>query len=159
MMPRHGSSTPQTTMPPFTISTSKSTYSPGDTLMVTLKATSSSQFEGFMLQARVGGSTDPVGSFPSFNSSIARTLDCNNSPNSTISHRSANNLRTLEATWEAPSNSTPGDIMFCATFVKEFNEFWVNVNSPAVRMSSSTLNIPPSNFILLAVAGLLLKYN
>ncbi|XP_064194673.1 ferric-chelate reductase 1 [Anguilla rostrata] len=160
MIPGHYGS-PQTSPSPYTVSASMSSYSPGDRIMVTLEAPGSSPaFQGFMLQARVKGNLDPVGCFVSFNSSLSQTLDCSNMTNSSISHRSNIHKTQVKATWEAPRNARPGDIMFCATFVEDYTMFWVNVNSPLIKMASSSfqLNLPPSKYILLAATGLFLNY-
>ncbi|KAJ8409509.1 hypothetical protein AAFF_G00229100 [Aldrovandia affinis] len=135
MLPGHSTFMPQNSASPYTVSTSMSYYKPGDSVTVTLEAAgNSSAFLGFMLQARVIGGRVPVGCFTSINSSLYQGLDCNNSPNSSVSHQSAIEKTQLQVTWEAPLNVAPGDIMFCGTFVKNYQLFWVAVNSPPVKM-------------------------
>ena len=48
---------------PYRITVSNSSYSPGDTLTVTISSQTADQFKGFILQARGAGSNSPVGVF------------------------------------------------------------------------------------------------
>ncbi|CAK6969385.1 putative ferric-chelate reductase 1 [Scomber scombrus] len=54
MMPVHPPFTPSTSSPPFTLSASSATYKPGGVVTVTVEVmkNSSTEFQGFLLQAR-----------------------------------------------------------------------------------------------------------
>ncbi|MBN3321585.1 FRRS1 reductase, partial [Atractosteus spatula] len=74
MMPGHTGYVAQTSVPPFSVTTSKSTYAPGD---LTLE-TKTSVFEGFLLQARKIDGNSAVGSFISIGLGQCQGLRCNN---------------------------------------------------------------------------------
>ncbi|GLD73873.1 putative ferric-chelate reductase 1, partial [Lates japonicus] len=117
MMPVHPPFTPSTTSPPFTLSTSSATYRPGGHITVTVEVvnSSSTEFQGFLLQARsTQGHTLlwPVGKFTNINTTLFTALHCKNMENSTVSQASGAKRKKVQLTWEAPSNSHYGDIYF-----------------------------------------------
>uniref|UniRef100_W5LYR9 Reelin domain-containing protein n=1 Tax=Lepisosteus oculatus TaxID=7918 RepID=W5LYR9_LEPOC len=77
MIPGHTGYVAQTSVPPFSVTTSKSTYAPGDQITVTLE-TKTSVFEGFLLQARKIDGNSAVGSFISIDMGQCQGLRCNN---------------------------------------------------------------------------------
>ncbi|CAL1544268.1 unnamed protein product, partial [Lymnaea stagnalis] len=62
MIPGHGGSNSQP-FNPYSLTVSKSTYSPSETITVTINAPGDKPFKGFMLQARDVNGTDFVGTF------------------------------------------------------------------------------------------------
>uniref|UniRef100_A0AAV2JN04 Ferric-chelate reductase 1 n=1 Tax=Knipowitschia caucasica TaxID=637954 RepID=A0AAV2JN04_KNICA len=146
MQPRHRSS-PQTTPPPFTLSTDRVDYSAGEDVTVNLLAPSSSHFEGFLLQARVLGSESVAGSFLSAPSGTQR-LSCGGSPNSALSHSSSSEKSSVQVTWRPAADQ---DVHFYATIVQNITVYWVAVASPRVRFSSGsnstggTSSLEPAN--------------
>ncbi|KAG9264787.1 putative ferric-chelate reductase 1 [Astyanax mexicanus] len=141
MMPGHGY-VPQNTTPPFRITASNTTYAPGDTITVSLSSTQSGTvFVGFMLQALRTVNGAPVGSFSSSNNSLFRLHSCSSVTNSTISHATGADKAQFVATWVAPPGSSPGNIQFCATFVKNFVQYWTMVKSPVITSASTVISV------------------
>ncbi|XP_075040267.1 putative defense protein 3 [Mixophyes fleayi] len=141
MIPIHGAST-QTTTSPYTLSLAKNTYSSGENIAVTLSSTTgTTQFKGFLIQARSGSTSTPVGSFKI--SANAQTLTCSSSADS-VSHISGSGKTSIQVTWVAPSSNI-ADIQIRATIVQTEKTFWTNVVSskiayvaPASSATSST---------------------
>ncbi|XP_072547801.1 putative ferric-chelate reductase 1 [Salminus brasiliensis] len=141
MLPGHDNAA-QTTAPLYQVRVNSTSYRPGDSIMVMLEAVDSGTgFRGFMLQARRTANGAAVGSFSSANTSLFRLHDCFSGMNSTISHASDRNKTNFEATWVAPLTSSPGNIEFCATFVKNYSHFWTMVRSPIVTSASSVVSL------------------
>ncbi|XP_066547876.1 putative ferric-chelate reductase 1 [Amia ocellicauda] len=136
MKPIHQSFTAQSSTSPFRITASKSTYSPGDEITVTLQ-TSSVPFEGFLLQARTIGGVSAVGLFTPLNLTESQGLSCNGVANSAVSHTSDSQKTELHANWTAPRNVNLGNITFSATFVQNLSIFWLNVRSDSITSTSS----------------------
>ncbi|XP_022059973.1 putative ferric-chelate reductase 1 isoform X2 [Acanthochromis polyacanthus] len=142
MMPVHPPFTPSTSSPPFTVSTSAATYRPGDVITVTLAVVdnSSSQFQGFLLQARSRAQQAllwPVGKFTNINASQVTALHCKNIQNSTVSQASGDKKNEVRLSWEAPSSRNYGDVYFSATLVQDYSSFWVGLNSSSVKLDVS----------------------
>ncbi|CAH2311748.1 Hypothetical predicted protein [Pelobates cultripes] len=135
MLPRHGNNSVQTTVPPYTVSASNYSFSPGDNITVTLKANSDIVFKGFFLQARTVSGNNTVGYFTVTNSTI-QTLDCGGTVKSAVSHTSSINKSSISVLWTAPF--TAENVHFRATFVQSRSVFWAEVESPVLTMMSST---------------------
>ncbi|XP_066547802.1 putative ferric-chelate reductase 1 isoform X2 [Amia ocellicauda] len=139
LMPSHGANA-QTSNAPYTVVANPTTFKAGDTITVTLRATSGS-FKGFLLEAwEVGGST-PVGSFTSL-ASVSQGLTCSGIANSAVSHTSSSSKTSIQATWKAPSSGSLKDIQFSATFVQSTKTFWVAVKSGTVTYSGTSVPNP-----------------
>ncbi|XP_028329384.1 putative ferric-chelate reductase 1 [Gouania willdenowi] len=140
MIPGHSSIAPSLLSAPYAVSASSATYRPGQKLTVTLSS-SSTQFKGFLLQARSSEHTVtewPIGSFTDIDPAHFTALDCNNMANSSVSQSSGVQKTSVQITWEAPSNSSYGDIYFCVSVVQSYTQFWVKVNSSSLSLDSST---------------------
>ncbi|KAK6484706.1 putative ferric-chelate reductase 1 [Huso huso] len=135
MTPLHGGANAQTSAAPFSVTASKTTYSPGDQITVTLQAKSGT-FQGFLLQARQIGGGAAVGSFTITDPTNTRGLNCN-ADNSAVSHMSSSDKSQIQATWNAPKSGT-GNVEFRATFVKSKLIFWVQVKSSQVSFNTIT---------------------
>lgn len=134
MMPQHGASA-QTSSSPYVLTLSKNTYSPGEKITVTLTSSSGSpQFEGFLIQARSGNNTTPLGSFQV--TSNAQTLTCTTAA-SAVSQTSSSGKNSLQVTWVAPT-STADNIQIRATVVQTGMVFWTNVGSPTLSYVPTT---------------------
>ncbi|XP_050950548.1 putative ferric-chelate reductase 1 [Labeo rohita] len=134
MTPNHPDFEPQTDGSPYKVFVNSTTFTPGQTITVTLQAAeNTSEFQGFMLQAREVHGKTAVGRFTLINTNQSRALNCFNIENSTLSQASADKKSQFEATWEAPANSSLDDIQFFVTFVKDYTAFWTMVNSSTVR--------------------------
>ncbi|XP_033507293.1 ferric-chelate reductase 1 [Epinephelus lanceolatus] len=142
MMPVHPPFTPSTSSPPFTVSTSSTAYTPGGviTVMVEVVKDSSTEFQGFLLQARSRQGQAlpwPVGKFTNINATLLTALHCNNMENSTVSQASGAKKKKVQLTWEAPSNSNYGDVYFSATVVQDYTTFWVQLNSSTLTLDNN----------------------
>ncbi|XP_047676882.1 putative ferric-chelate reductase 1 [Tachysurus fulvidraco] len=153
MIPTHPSNVPQSTIAPYRVRADRRTYRPGDMIRVTLESVNNTDFEGFMLQARTTSSHSAVGYFMPGNTSLARLHNCFNTESSTISHSAANEMTKIEVMWVAPLTSAQDNIMFCATFVKNYAEFWTMVSSNTILLSSSPA--PAVNLLMLAFCNLI----
>ncbi|XP_067220164.1 putative ferric-chelate reductase 1 [Chanodichthys erythropterus] len=154
MTPNHPEFKPQTSSSPYKVSVNSTTFTPGQTITVTLQAAeNASEFQGFMLQAREVDRKTAVGRFTSINTVQSRALNCFNIENSTLSQASADKKSHFEATWEAPTNSSLGDIQFVVTFVKDYPVFWTMVNSSTIR-STSPINTPSTTRVTVILLAL-----
>ncbi|KAG8555931.1 hypothetical protein GDO81_017865 [Engystomops pustulosus] len=129
MTPSHGVPA-QTSSPPYILSLDKNTYSAGDKIKVTLGSSSGvTQFKGFLIQARSGSATVPVGSFVTSNSN-SQTLTCTSAASS-VSHTSSTGKTSIDVTWVAPMTNVT-DIQIRATVVQTGSVFWTNVASAKI---------------------------
>ncbi|XP_069812003.1 putative ferric-chelate reductase 1 [Dendropsophus ebraccatus] len=131
MVPNHNANT-QTSASPYSLSLSKSTYSGGQQITVTL--TGSSQFLGFLIQARSGSSSTPLGSFKA--SGNAQTLDCTSAA-SAVSQTSGSSKSSVAVTWVAPANSN-ADIQLRATVVQSERVFWTGILSSKLTYNATS---------------------
>uniref|UniRef100_A0A4W6EYT5 Uncharacterized protein n=1 Tax=Lates calcarifer TaxID=8187 RepID=A0A4W6EYT5_LATCA len=125
MQPRHSGLSPQTVPAPFTITTDRSSYSPGQ------GALGSTPFSGFLLQAREVGGQSAVGSF-TLTTNAAQLLTCSQNPVSFHSNikkkKKKNHAFTLiceKWIW----------CLCSASFVQNFRTFWVDVTTPALTFT------------------------
>ncbi|XP_061594123.1 putative ferric-chelate reductase 1 isoform X2 [Cololabis saira] len=138
---------PQTSDPPFEV-----TYEHGSSnkypVKVTLKSIGSTQFRGFMLEAReasLNGDGPAVGKFTLDDPSISQLLRCNELEGSAVSHTSNHGKTTVTVFWTPVGEEQ--DIILRATFLENFSTFWepvtINVTSlpstsqPATSASTS----------------------
>nr|XP_034979126.1 putative ferric-chelate reductase 1 [Zootoca vivipara]XP_034979127.1 putative ferric-chelate reductase 1 [Zootoca vivipara] len=108
MVPGHRRSA-QTSAPPYAISISKSSFVPGDEIIVSLMASGDSSFEGFLLQAREVGGDVAVGHFRILDPN-SQGLACNNIQNSSLSHTDKAKKQNITAIWIAAPGI--GDVEF-----------------------------------------------
>ncbi|XP_077309188.1 putative ferric-chelate reductase 1 [Lithobates pipiens] len=132
MIPEHGASA-QTSTGPYSLTVSKTTYSAGEQITVSLSG--SSKFEGFLIQARSGNSATPLGSFEVVDST-AQTLTCT-SAKSAVSQTSSTLKSNVQLKWMAPSSGN-SDIQIRATVVQTEKVFWTNVASCTITYNSTS---------------------
>ncbi|XP_038572111.1 mucin-3A-like isoform X2 [Micropterus salmoides] len=155
MSPRHKNRgevlAPQNTQPPFEVRYEHGKK--GDPITVFLKSKSSTQFRGFMLEARNKSMVDdgrPVGKFILLDARNSQLLTCGDIVDSAVSQKNNQRKSLIRVNWTAPAEEL--DITFRATFVESFNIFWervdVNVTSPPPPQSttkpSTTMSTQPS---------------
>ncbi|XP_047199073.1 flocculation protein FLO11-like [Hippoglossus stenolepis] len=136
---------PQTTEPPFEIQ-----YEQGNNdepITVILKSKQSTQFRGFMLEARERGKVDegvPVGKFIILEPSKTALMTCNGSANSSVTQVNNQRQSLIKVNWTAQGADL--DIAFRATFVQSFETFWdqVDVNVTFASSESSTPQPSPA---------------
>nr|Q25313.1 RecName: Full=Putative defense protein; AltName: Full=Basic 19 kDa hemolymph protein; Flags: Precursor [Locusta migratoria]AAA29283.1 basic 19k protein precursor [Locusta migratoria]prf//1515168A hemolymph protein 19kD [Locusta migratoria] len=128
MLPVHGNAMPSTALP-YTITVSPTSVNGGDTVRVHISGTE--EFRGVYLQRGGAKSSRRV--------PAARRREQQDRPvrlpaghNNAFSYISRTPLDTLDIDWKAPYTSD--EIVFRATFVKSFSEFWVGVESPKITL-------------------------
>ncbi|XP_013885723.1 putative ferric-chelate reductase 1 [Austrofundulus limnaeus] len=134
LQPSHGLNS-QTGSAPYTVTTDQNSYALGGEVKVNLQG--STPFEGFLLEAREQGGSTPVGSFV-VSTSTAQLLSCNQKSNSAVSHTSKSQKTSIQVTWKPDASTNVKSIQFHATFVKNFQTFWVDLTSPVLTLTSSS---------------------
>ncbi|XP_075688332.1 putative ferric-chelate reductase 1 [Rhinoderma darwinii] len=138
MLPTHGGNGPQSTVSiPYLITVSSTTFVPGDIITVTIQCKSSSDnFKGFLLEARLVGGSGITGTFTTSDSN-AQILTC--AGNAAVSHTNNNLKKSITASWTAPEGAGP--VRFRATVLSSYSTFWTGVESDiieALQMSNTT---------------------
>ena len=108
----------------------------GEQLTLLLKGKSNRGFRGFLIQA-LDGDKKPVGEFTFSASQIAKCLKCrwwNNC--GSITHKNAGVKRRVVAEWRSPEDFV-GTVQFRYTIVTSYDEYWVNVDGPTVKVSKA----------------------
>ncbi|XP_075142541.1 putative ferric-chelate reductase 1 [Leptodactylus fuscus] len=140
MLPVHGGNVPQSSVSPYVITVSNTTFVPGDTITVTIQSKSGSDtFKGFLLEARLIGGDWITGSFTILDSSISQTLTCGTQANAAVSHTDSNLKKSISASWTAPQGAGP--VRFRATILNTYSTFWTGVESgviEALQISGAT---------------------
>ncbi|KAM4022441.1 putative ferric-chelate reductase 1 [Anomaloglossus baeobatrachus] len=138
MLPTHGNNGPQSSVAPFTITVSNTTFAPGDIITVTIQSQSNANlFKGFLLQVRLVGGNGIFGTF-STSDAKAQILNCSTQVYGAVSHRSGDQKSSITAFWTAPPGA--GHVRFRATVLSSYNTFWTGVESnivQALRMSNT----------------------
>ncbi|KAG8555938.1 hypothetical protein GDO81_017868 [Engystomops pustulosus] len=132
MTPEHGTSVPQTTDPPYSVSASSYSYRPEDEITVTLQANPEIYFDGFLLQARTTPGNEIVGHFIVTNPK-SQALTCGSNVNSTVTQTDSSKKSNISALWVAPASV--GKVIFKATILQSKPIFWVGVESPELNVS------------------------
>ncbi|XP_048246036.1 putative ferric-chelate reductase 1 [Haliotis rufescens] len=132
LTPSH-TTTAQTTDSPFVVLTSKTTYTAGETIEVTLEGRCGEEFGGFLIQARRADPNNDndelIGEFTSIDAATTQKR-CNNGDATErgLTHINSSPKSRLTLQWTAPTPAT-GHIIFRTTFVKTEPVFWVGVTS------------------------------
>ncbi|XP_033116344.1 protein crumbs homolog 1-like [Anneissia japonica] len=133
MLPGHFNVAPQTSVSPYTVTPSVTTYSPGDTFSVTLTAPAGvPPFKGLMVQMRQVKGTIAIGQFSNIDHDRAYFVHCNGSLFSVVSHNSAVDKTQMTMQWTAPTEGM-GSIQLLVTFVQNLNTFWVKQESIVIQ--------------------------
>ncbi|CAB1444499.1 unnamed protein product [Pleuronectes platessa] len=130
---------PQTTEPPFEIQYERG--NDDEPITVILKSKQSTQFKGFMLEARERGKVDegvPVGQFIILNPANTKLMTCNQLEGSSVTQANNQKKTLIKVNWTAQGADL--DIAFRATFVQTLETFWdrvdVNVTSASNELST-----------------------
>ncbi|XP_059176714.1 putative ferric-chelate reductase 1 [Physella acuta] len=138
MVPQHGAPA-KTSTPPYTISFTPTSYTPGQQVTVHLRGNGNT-FKGFMIQAKRadGSSNELLGSF----TAIAGTRQaCNGQA---LIHTESRDKSSKTFIWSPPAEDV-GYVVFRATFVQSELTFWTNVASRAfVSTASNHSTLAPS---------------
>jgi len=135
MTPGHAHES-QTGAPPANFTLSKKAVQPGQMIGIELSTTDNSQFKGFIIQARAVKQKDrQVGSFV-VSGDDASYMTCGRGIHNSITHRKSNGKSSVKAKWRAPTDFE-GDVVFRYTCLKEYQTFWVGLETDTVRVSRS----------------------
>ncbi|XP_066500948.1 uncharacterized protein [Hoplias malabaricus] len=133
----HSDSLPQTSVNPYTVSPDNVSVSDvGNTITVTLSGTRS--FRGFMLEARETDRGPPVGVFSLIDSTLSRLQMCNGNDGKAVTQNTNRDKNIVRAIWTAPN---PGLYFFRATFVENFNTFWLRESIPMIPATTPTVTV------------------
>jgi len=135
MTPGHAHES-QTSSPPANFTMSKTTVQPGEMIEIELAALDNTQFKGFIIQARsVKQKDQQVGSFV-VSGNDASYMTCGRGIHNSITHRKSNGKSSVKAQWRAPTDFE-GDVVFRYTCLKEYQTFWVGLETESVRVTRS----------------------
>lgn len=133
MLPIHGNAAAQSSSAPYVITTSNTTFMPGDTIKVTIQNSGSPNgFKGFLLEARLMGGNGITGTFSTTDQN-AQILSCNTGANKAVSHTKSNFKQSVTAVWTAPQEAGP--VRFIATVLQDYSTFWTGVKSDIILTS------------------------
>jgi len=135
----HGAST-ATGEPPYTLTMTSPTYTPGQLINITLTAVGAGNafvgvlVEGFAEKKGTENRSEPVGFFK--NPPPALKLVCMNMTGNGITHVNATSKTTFTVTWQAPNGSHAGHIHFHYTVVRGHGgpaDYFMDIKSDALK--------------------------
>lgn len=129
MLPEHGESARQPLPFPVALVMTPDlpTYQRGQSILVTLRGNAGFQFTGYLIQARVPGSTVPVGVWTA--GALGTVVGCADpqpdfSGDDTGAHQTGSIRNVQEMVWTAPE--TPGTYRLELTIVERFGIYWMD---------------------------------
>ncbi|XP_033847925.1 putative ferric-chelate reductase 1 homolog isoform X2 [Periophthalmus magnuspinnatus] len=137
---------PQDGHPPFKVQTIRAGP---DLLTVTLQSNTGEMFRGFMLEARNKTNNFTVGQFFILEPKQTFLLNCSSLIGSAVSQKTNTEKKSLKVNWTSKVGDVQG-VIFRATFLKTFAEFWrptdfnVTVESPSTTPASTSQSSTPS---------------
>ncbi|XP_064601139.1 ferric-chelate reductase 1-like [Liolophura sinensis] len=142
MFPKHDLAEKMSTTCPFTIRLSSETYTPSQEITVFIEGSAEKTFKGFQIRAhRVKGDTETImGTFTDFPDEYLKTLSCFGELHNMLTHKDAVDKGNLTLTWKAPDVPV-GDLVFTATILTTFAEFWGDEKSDVLVDTSGTANL------------------
>ncbi|XP_046371549.2 putative ferric-chelate reductase 1 homolog [Haliotis rufescens] len=146
MFPKHGQDlTWQASGPcPFKINLSSDTYRPLQNITVTLESDDSQVFRGIQISAhrKSLNKEEFQGTFLSYAPETKlQAFNCMGGRHNQIAHKNNNTVTQVVLVWQAPSDNV-GDIVFLATFVKDFTTFWAWEKKELRTMDNSSVVTP-----------------
>ncbi|XP_052772855.1 ferric-chelate reductase 1-like [Mya arenaria] len=129
MFPKHNGQQRQTAPSHFRFHLqTASSFRPGDSINVSVTSEKAGHaLTGIQLRARPtsGDRERIVGQFVAWPEEKTQALDCLGGIRNLITHSNNEPVTTLTFTWRAPDVNV-GDVQFIATFVEDFDHFWVD---------------------------------
>ncbi|CAF4463078.1 unnamed protein product [Rotaria socialis] len=110
-------------------------------------STDADYFKGILLVAKDQNNQHIIGTWSLSNSSI-KTISCNETDNTTITHLSTENKLQIAALWHAPSFIPEGNIFIKATVVTSYDEIYVdcfNITLKPKQKNSLRVQSIPTN--------------
>ncbi|XP_056017910.1 putative ferric-chelate reductase 1 isoform X2 [Ostrea edulis] len=136
MIPSHGGSGAQPSPPTdYKITASANSYTPGDSLTVTITAQNGQQFKGYLLRAQDETTGKTLGTFSVVGGG---KIQCGPTGNQAVTHTSGAWKTAESFTWTAPADAS-GNIVFMASIVKSYAVFWTNVRSSPLSAESAVV--------------------
>jgi len=126
LKPGHGGSSQDLNSSPFLIKLNGSQLFQGTPAEIELTS-DSSEFKGYMVQARAVSDDSIIGSFETV-SDDAQYLNCGDKAQSSVTHKLSSKKNSIKLKWKPPSDFV-GDAKMYATFVKDYSNYWVKVSS------------------------------
>ncbi|KAK6989836.1 DOMON domain-containing protein frrs1L [Biomphalaria glabrata] len=150
LTPLHGVSS-QNSTPPYSLTFSPTTFSPGQTVAVTLTGLSTG-FLGFMIQARKSETDQSQEMFGAFSGNFLTRPACYGKA---LVQSSKTLKQTITFSWIAP-DITVGNVIFRVTYIQKEKLFWTNKQSSTLIDISSRPVTPltsPVMFLTTAVGN------
>ncbi|XP_041457498.1 defense protein l(2)34Fc-like [Lytechinus variegatus] len=135
MTPGHYASG-QTSESPYSIMLQNDYYTPG--VDMTVEISGSANLKGLLLQMRNAVTEGIVGSWSVSDADNFQTVSCNGNNNKAVTHKNAN-PKTLPVsfTWTPPDVGGQ-NVYAVATFVQDFQTYWIKVTSSVISDSMAT---------------------
>jgi hypothetical protein len=135
---------PQTGPSPFNVSISvpDAGASPGESYDMTISGDGRTH-RGFLCEVRKVSTTDIVGEFTSFDTTLVKNVNCSGNAEAAITHTSRVEKNSTVATWQAPASvSQDYQLVVLCTVVEVRIRFWVQVPSATFVLKAPTA--PPT---------------
>ncbi|XP_046453480.1 putative defense protein isoform X3 [Daphnia pulex] len=132
---------PQSSVCPFTSKLAREEMWSNGTVEVTLEH-DRDEFKGFFMMAFDGTGSDssPIGTFSSDLKGKGKAIDCRrDGTKNAVTHKDRSLKNSVVATWTPPEDFD-GTVVFKATFVKSFDEFWVKQLSPTLIVKRAVVS-------------------
>ena len=106
----------------------------GEQLTLIIKGKSNRGFRGFVIQAQ-DEDGKPLGEFKFSSAARAQCLKCRWWDTcGSITHKNAGLKRRVVTDWRSPGDYA-GTVQFKYSIVTSYDEYWVNVNGPTVKVT------------------------
>jgi hypothetical protein len=136
MTPHHNGNEPQTSVPPYQLAASTDAAVAGDAVTVVLSSDSGELFKGFFIQARDVATDEIIGTFQT---EEWKYVDCDPGVENAVTHPNNSTKSSVTVDWIAPADYT-GVIAFRATVVRQFDTFWLGIQSGEVTVAAARGN-------------------
>ena len=135
MTPGHGLAPQENSNAPYQVSLSAAKIAKGSEVIVELKSNSGDTFKGFIAEARSVEGDSIIGTFETI-SDDAIYLNCDKTPQTGVTHSNSSPKKSVKVKWSPPSDFT-GNVKLLGSFVKEYNTYWVKLESQTLEITKS----------------------
>nr|XP_054748073.1 putative defense protein 3 [Lytechinus pictus] len=164
MTPGHYASG-QTSESPYSIMLKNDYYTPGIDMAVEISGPSES-LKGLLLQMRNAATKEIVGSWSVSDTDNFQTVSCNGNNDKAVTHKNANpKTLPISFTW-TPTDVGGQNVYAVATFVQDFQTYWIKVassviseDSMATEEGNSMTTMPPGDSMTTEGEGSVLSYS
>ncbi|XP_071445246.1 putative ferric-chelate reductase 1 homolog [Hetaerina americana] len=149
----------QTTPSPFTLalaspkSSNKTTAGDSKDRVIRVRLSSPHRipFKGYIVRAEAYGTNVPIGSFTFEDPSKSKAMSCGKGIANAATHPDSKLKYFVDLDWHAPEDYS-GIVLFNATFVQNYSNFWVGVISDKVKVFSTSPGTKPPAEVTLPAA-------